>query len=91
MKYDAKCIMIGRKPRGSNVYKTAFVKIFDNDNPFSPDVLPKDELEFQNVKEVKIRDFELTYLLEGNDLFIQKVGSFTITENKKDNVLIISR
>lgn len=91
MKYNASCILIGRKPRGNNLYKTAFVKIFDTDNPFSPDVMPKEELEFQSIKEVRIKDFELTYLLEGNDLFIEKIGSFSITENKKENVLIISK
>lgn len=91
MKYNANCVLIGRKPRGSNLYKTAFVKIFESDDPFSSNVLPKDELEFQNIKEVKIKDFELTYLLEGNDLLLQRVGSFTVTENKKENILIISR
>ena len=91
MEYTASCVLIGRKPRGENVYKTAFVKLFDSKDPFLPGILPQDELEFENIKEVRIKDFELTYLLEGNDLLIQDVGTFTVSEDKKNNLLKISR
>lgn len=90
MKYDAKCILIGRKPRGEHVYKTAFVKIFNVDDPFLPDVMPEKELDYANIREVVIKDFNVEYLLEGNDLLIRGVKSFSVTEDK-DNKIIISK
>lgn len=91
MRYDAKCIIVGRKPRGDNTYKTAFVKIFDCENPLSIDVLPREELDFENIREVEFKGFDISYLLEGNDILIDKIGNFDILENKENNTIVISR
>jgi len=91
MKYDTKAIMFGRKPRGDNKFKTAFIKFFDTDEPLLPDVLPTQEKDFEDIREVIIKDFEVRYLLEGNDILIMDIDSVEITEDKENHTLTISR
>ncbi|MBN2881283.1 hypothetical protein JXM83_04500 [Candidatus Woesearchaeota archaeon] len=90
MKYTASSMMIGRKPRGGNTFKTAFVKFFDTNDPLGPEVLPKEEIDFEDVREVIFSGFDIRYLLEGNDLLVTNIKQVEITENKDTNVLFIA-
>lgn len=89
MRYDVKSIMIGRKPRGENRFKTAFIKFFDTDEPLSPEVLPLEEKDYPNIREIVVKDFDIHYLLEGNDLLILDIDHINIEEDKEKNILTI--
>jgi hypothetical protein len=91
MEYSVKSMMIGRKPRGEDMFKTAFIKFFDSSDPLSPEVMPKEEKDYRNVREIVLSGFEIRYLLEGNDLLLLNVGKIKVDEDKKNNILKITR
>lgn len=71
MKYKAKSIIIGRKKgeEGSNT-KPCFIALFDVNDPHKRNVVPKEIIEYDKVHKIMIKDFDINYLLPGNDLVI---------------------
>ena len=87
MKYDAQSVVFGRKPRQEgDEFKTAFFKIYANPRPFEQS-FPEKELDFPNVEKVELRNEDMDYYLEGNDLVIDNIKSIDI--NQTSNSLII--
>ena len=87
MNYEAKSIIIGRKPRvDGNEFKTAFVKVYDKINPLTIEEFPPKELDFPNMEKVVFNTF-LEYYLEGNDIVLDNLESVDI-ETKGTTVTI---
>ncbi len=71
MKYKTKSIIIGRKKgeEGSDT-KPCFIALFDVNDPHKKNVVPKEIIEYDKVHKIMLKDFDVNYLLPGNDLVI---------------------
>jgi hypothetical protein len=71
MKYKTKSIIIGRKKgeEGSDT-KPCFIALFDVNDPHKKNVVPKEIVEYDKVHKIMLKDFDVNYLLPGNDLVI---------------------
>jgi len=92
MEYKAKSVVFGRKPRSEgNEFKTAFFKIYLEESPMSSEVMssfPVNEIDFPNVEFILIKDCDVHYYLEGNDIVIDNISSINIEQ--EENSLILS-
>lgn len=90
-KHKAKCAMLSRKPRAKDDddFKTAVIALFDRNNPHKVAATPKKVLEFPNMEKVRVRNLNLSFYLEGNDLVINDLKEVTleIDEEKRKIVL----
>ena len=69
--FDSKCIMLARKPAVEGAdFKTAMIALFDSNNPHKTGEVAKEVLEFDNMEKIRIRDLNVSYYLEGNDIVI---------------------
>jgi hypothetical protein len=85
MRYECKSVVFGRKPRKEgNEFKTAFFKIFSKNKPLNEE-FPEKELDFPNIEKVEVRNENLDYYLEGNDLVIDHISAINI--NQTSNTL----
>ena len=83
MKYEAKSVIFGRKPREEGCeFKTAFFRLFDTEEPFSAE-FPKDEIDFKNIEKVEMKSQDVDYYLEGNDLVIKGITAINIDQEGK--------
>ena len=88
MKYATKSLLIARLPRkGDNEFKTASIKLFNINDPHKTDELPTESLEYENIEKIIIKNKEIDYFLEGNDLIINNLEEINIEE--KDNIIEI--
>jgi hypothetical protein len=71
MKYKTKSIIIGRKKgeEGSDT-KPCFIALFDVNDPHKKNVVPKEIVEYDKVHKIMLKNFDVNYLLPGNDLVI---------------------
>lgn len=82
MKYIAKSVIFGRKPRvQGDDFKSAFFKIYDCLDPLQSADFPVKELDFPNIEKVEIQSIDLDYYLEGNDLVIDGIAGIIITQH----------
>lgn len=89
MKYSTKSVLVARMPRkGNNEFKTASIKLFEINNPHKTDELPIENLEFGNIEKITIKNQDLHYFLEGNDIIINDLEVIHI--DKKGNTIEIS-
>ena len=89
MKYTTKSILVTRLPRkGDNEFKTASIKLFKINNPHMTEELPIKTIEYENVEKIIIKEKEVNYFLEGNDMIINDLTEVKI--EKEGNVVIIS-
>ena len=70
--YKVKSITISRKPgKDKDGFKTAFIGLFDSNNPHLSAKAPFKVLEFPDVEKVRIRELRnISYYLAGNDLIV---------------------
>lgn len=80
MRYEGKSVVFGRKPRleGSE-FKTAFFKIYSKVKPLDED-FPEQELDFPNIEKIEMRNQDIDYYLEGNDLVIDNINAINIDQ-----------
>lgn len=91
MKYDAKSVIIGRKPREEgNQFKTAFVKLFNCLDPIYTEEFPQDELDFPNIEKVELNS-HIAYYLEGNDIVLNNLQSVEISQEGNTLTITISQ
>ncbi|TKJ17038.1 hypothetical protein CEE44_00700 [Candidatus Woesearchaeota archaeon B3_Woes] len=89
MKYATKSVLVARLPRkGNNEFKTASIKLFEINNPHKTDQLPTENLEFENIEKIKIKNQESDYFLEGNDIIINNLEFIHI--DKKGSTIELS-
>jgi hypothetical protein len=89
MKYATKSVLVTRLPRkNDNEFKTASIKLFNINNPHMTEELPIETLEYENVEKIIIKEKEVDYFLEGNDLIINNLEEVNV--EKEGNIVIIS-
>ena len=82
MKYNYKCAIVARKKIKETDSYNCLINMFDiNEGHLSGEV-PKEFLEFENVKAVEIKNLDLCYFLIGNDLVINDLTSLEVTEEE---------
>ncbi len=88
--YKVKSITISRKPgKDKDGFKTAFIGLFDENNPHLKAKAPIDVLEIENTEKVRIRDlWNVSYYLLGNDIVINNLKEITI--DVKDNIVTLT-
>lgn len=80
MRYEGKSVVFGRKPRAEeSEFKTAFFKIYSKVKPLDED-FPEQELDFPNIEKIEMRNEDLDYYLEGNDLVIDNISAINIDQ-----------
>ncbi|MFC1731400.1 hypothetical protein ACFL6I_13860 [candidate division KSB1 bacterium] len=89
-KRKAKCAMLSRKPRvNEDEFKTAVIALFDKNNPHKTGETPIEVLEYTNIEKIRVRNLNVSYYLEGNDLIINDLKGIKleIDEDKRKIVL----
>ncbi len=89
-KYQAKSIVISRKPgRSADGLKTAFIGLFDENNPHLKGRAPFEVVEIREIEKVRIHDLRnVSYYLLGNDIVINNLKEITIS--REGNVVTVS-
>ena len=88
--YKVKSITISRKPgKNRDGFWTAFIGLFDENNPHLKAKAHKEVLEFKEVEKVRLWELRnVSYYLAGNDLVINNMTE--VNFNKQDNILTIT-
>jgi hypothetical protein len=88
--YKVKSITLSRKPgKDKDGFKTAFIGLFDSNNPHLTAKTPFKVLEFKDVEKVRIRELRnISYYLAGNDIIINDMITVNFDVNK--NVLTVT-
>lgn len=87
-KYRTKCAMLSRKPRAdeNDDFKTAVIALFDENNPHKNGKTPLKVLEYPNMEKVRVRNLNVSFYLEGNDIVINDLKEIKLEideENRK--------
>ncbi len=88
--YKVKSITVSRKPgETKDDFKTAFIGLFNENNPHLKAKEPIDVLEIKNVEKVRIRDLRnISYYLMGNDIVINNLKELNL--DFKDHILTLT-
>jgi hypothetical protein len=88
--YNVKSVVISRKkPVDQDDFKTAFIGLFDENNPHLKAKAPKEVLEIAKIEKVRIRDLRnVSYYLLGNDIVINNLVELNIEQ--KDRILTLT-
>ncbi len=88
--FNAKSITISRKPGADkDALKSAFIGLFDENNPHLKAKVPIEVLEIQEVEKVRIRELRnISYYLMGNDIVINNLEEVSI--GKEGNIVTIT-
>ena len=88
--YKVKSITISRKPGADkDGFKTAFLGLFESNNPHLEAKVPIKVLEIANVEKVRIHDLRnISYYLMGNDIVINDLRELNV--DYKDNILTLT-
>lgn len=82
MKYDTKAIIIGRKKRiNEDEEYPCFIHFFDINNPHKSGKVPKKMLDFDQIHKVIIKNLNINYLLEGNDIIVNDLEEIEINQD----------
>ncbi|HIH11791.1 TPA: hypothetical protein HA241_06380 [Candidatus Woesearchaeota archaeon] len=78
--YKAKSVVVSRKPgKNKEGLWTAFIGLFDDNNPHLKAKVPKEVLEIREVEKVRIRDLRnISFYLLGNDIVINNLETVSI-------------
>ncbi len=88
--YKIKSVTISRKPgEDREGFWSAFIGLFDENNPHLKAKAPKKVLEFKNVEKVRIRDLRnISYYLMGNDIVINNLTELQI--DLQENIITLT-
>ena len=88
--YKVKSVTISKKPGGTeDSFRTAFIGLFDVNNPHLKAKAPFKVLEFKNVEKVRLHDLRnVSFYLVGNDLVINNLIEVNFEEKK--NILTLT-
>ena len=86
MRYKAKSIIIGRKKRKSKdeEHYPCFIALFDINDPHKSTKVPKEIIDYEKIIRVFINNFNIKYMLSGNDIVINNLEYVDINLKGKD-------
>lgn len=88
--FSCKSVMVGRKPRAEgDTFKTAVIALFDQNNPHKIGAAPIKAMDFPNMEKVRIRDMNVSYYLEGNDIVINDLHEVELEINEEKRKIIL--
>jgi hypothetical protein len=88
MKIQATCVIISRKPKDQGCeFKTAMLGIYEDNNPHKKNLFPKVIYEFSNIEKIRLKNLNMSYYLEGNDLVINDLEELFLIH--EENLLIL--
>tara|TARA_Y100000310_G_scaffold336431_1_gene420959 strand:- start:177 stop:473 length:297 start_codon:yes stop_codon:yes gene_type:complete len=78
--YKVKSVTVSKKPGGKeDSHRTAFIGLFDVNNPHLKAKAPFKVLNLKNIEKVRVRDLRnVSFYLVGNDLVINNLIELTI-------------
>ena len=87
--FNVKSIVISRKPgKNPDGLKTAFIGLFDENNPHLKGRAPFEVLEIHEIEKVRLRDLRnISYYLLGNDIVINNLEEVSL--EKEGDVLTV--
>ena len=83
MEKETKSFMVMREKDYKN-YETkeipydVVIKFFDINEPHKTTEMPKEQMKYENIHRVILKNFEINYLPRGNDLVMNDVGKIKI-------------
>jgi hypothetical protein len=88
--YKAKSIVLSRKkPKDEDSLKSAFIGLFNENNPHLKAKVPFEVLEIPEIEKIRIRDLRnISYYLLGNDVVINNLTEVTI--KKEGNIITVT-
>jgi NCAIR mutase (PurE)-related protein len=88
--YKVKSVVISRKPgKDKDTLKTAFIGLFNENNPHLKAKDPLSVLEFKEIEKVRIRELRnISYYLLGNDIVINNLVQLEI--DVKDHIVTLT-
>tara|TARA_Y100000031_G_scaffold92997_1_gene102061 strand:- start:187 stop:471 length:285 start_codon:yes stop_codon:yes gene_type:complete len=86
--HEAKSIILSRKPgaKGEEHYML-LVALFEHNNAHKAGETPKQVLEFPNIEKVRLRNLNISYYLDGNDLIVNDLSEITI--NQEGDMIVL--
>lgn len=89
-KYKVKSVTVSRKPgKDRDGYWTAFIGMFDENNPHLKGHVPIGVLEFKDIEKVRLHELRnVSYYLMGNDIVINDLIELEI--EVKDHIVTLS-
>ena len=92
-KFVLKCksILVSRSSTPlKDEYRTLIIKSFKVNNPHKTQEFPLQTYEFSNTEKIRLRNLNVSYYLEGNDIVINDLEEVTL-ENIKEKHKVILR
>ncbi len=88
--YQAKSVVISRKPgKNKDVLWSAFIGLFNENNPHLKGKAPIKVLEIKEVEKVRINELRnISFYLEGNDIVINNLISLNL--EAKDHIVTLT-
>ena len=88
--HKVKSVTISKKPGGTeDRLRTAFIGLFDENNPHLKAKAPFKVLEFKNIEKVRLHDLRnVSFYLVGNDLVINNLVEINFED--KNNILTLT-
>ncbi|HLC47021.1 MAG TPA: hypothetical protein VJI75_04775 [Candidatus Nanoarchaeia archaeon] len=90
IKLKAKSAMLSRKPRENDddEFKTLIIALFDKNNPHKTGETPIKVLEYSNMEKIRLRDLNVSFYLEGNDIVINDLKEIRLEIDEKNNKVV---
>ena len=89
-KYTVKSVVLSRKPgKDDDTLKTAFIGLFDENNPHLKAKAPFEVLEIEEIEKVRLHELRnVSFYLMGNDIVINNLEELVISQ--QGNILTLS-
>lgn len=90
MKYNAKSVVISRKPNHDKEETwSAFIGLFKENNPHLKAKIPFKIIEVKNIEKVRIKELRnISFYLQGNDVVINNLEEIDIKQ--KDDIITLT-
>jgi DNA primase large subunit len=81
--FNAKSVVIGRKPQADKEKWSAFISLFMDNNPHLKAKIPFEVLEYKNIDKVRINNLHnISFYLQGSDVVVNDLTQVNIVVKK---------
>jgi hypothetical protein len=91
-KFKTTSAMISRKKRevdSDDDYMIGIIRLFDVNNPHKTKKMPTRVLEYKNIEKIRIRNLNVSYYLEGNDIIINDIIELYVLVNHTKHKIVL--